>query len=934
MNSRENISRGSIRRLARRAGVKRISVEVYETLRNHLSEFLGQVIHKTLLYTKHNRRKTISALDVVNALQRIIGHYYGIDTGKTKKKTSSQKKTDQKPKKKKSKLFEAPSPGPQKASLASTVLFEQPSPDRQVTLNDLTPASAKKKPTPKEKTPTPKRKTPTPSKEKTPTPPKKKTPTPPKEKTPTPKRKTPTPPKEKTPSPKQKTPSPKRKTPTPPKQKTPSPKRKTPSSKRESPNQTLPVSDEVVQEWLQDMAQHYSPPKVTPEQDTFIQLVKKPVSHRECRNVLDWFDNSCYMDSVLMVFLLPLWDTLSDLLESVKGQPPDRRAVCTPQVRDTIIKEMESLANRLTSGSQKLIKCTNFRSLLSGCKSDRDNNWAGNSFEDPYEFAEYLLQGVLQIPMEKYMIRENTTWLWRQEYFNHFFYIGVFPRLHVSDRNRNRSLDKTMLDVPLFFEKYDRRYVLTAVVVFHAVDHFGTVMRCGRDWYEYDDYTKKEKWKKLPRFPKEFVGTNGYLYIYMEELRFYTNQYIFDKDTRIFEKPKPMTLGLEEKPVQVIDSMLLMNKMFPEIQFFLKEEADYIFMRYKDHNGKKLFIKSYSADHSTEGDYERECYQIWAQVAVRRQWSPHFLLLEKHMVVKNLVWLMLQKYPNEKSEILKILQSLSWTVSSPYHLMITEEIPLNVNQWMVTNHTQYIKDISESTEIKKRRLIYVLINFQIFYTLELLRRMRIRHNDFHLGNIRVRAAQGKFIDAYEIDGFVFYLPRLVEVFFFDWGYTYVLGLENKILDGYLCKDLQVCNSPSDYYDLYKFICDVERIEKKKATMPLETYFPKVKEVMKQSGDYAKFCAMPGGFENVRFKTAGQILLSKDIFKFADNKFTDFYEFMDFQKSKRILAGYTWNDQESKSYMMPTPPQIINAFLTVPHDKAKVYVNKLMEMYRM
>jgi histone H4 len=47
------ISRGSIQRLARRAGVKRLSGVVYDETRGVLRVFLENVVGKAIVYTEH-----------------------------------------------------------------------------------------------------------------------------------------------------------------------------------------------------------------------------------------------------------------------------------------------------------------------------------------------------------------------------------------------------------------------------------------------------------------------------------------------------------------------------------------------------------------------------------------------------------------------------------------------------------------------------------------------------------------------------------------------------------------------------------------------------------------------------------------------------------------------------------------------------------------
>ena len=65
----QGITKSSIRRLARRGGVKRIGL-VYEETRGVLKVFLENVLRDAVTYTEHALRKTVTAVDVVRALRR------------------------------------------------------------------------------------------------------------------------------------------------------------------------------------------------------------------------------------------------------------------------------------------------------------------------------------------------------------------------------------------------------------------------------------------------------------------------------------------------------------------------------------------------------------------------------------------------------------------------------------------------------------------------------------------------------------------------------------------------------------------------------------------------------------------------------------------------------------------------------------------------
>ena len=73
----QGITKPAIRRLARRGGVKRVSGLIYEDARKVMKTFLEKTVKDAVTYTEHAKRKTVTALDVVNALKRNGKTIYG-----------------------------------------------------------------------------------------------------------------------------------------------------------------------------------------------------------------------------------------------------------------------------------------------------------------------------------------------------------------------------------------------------------------------------------------------------------------------------------------------------------------------------------------------------------------------------------------------------------------------------------------------------------------------------------------------------------------------------------------------------------------------------------------------------------------------------------------------------------------------------------------
>ncbi|KAG6954626.1 hypothetical protein JG687_00011696 [Phytophthora cactorum] len=71
------ISNQSIRRLAGRAGVKRMSALIYQRTRAVLNVFVRNLAQDALKYTEHANRKTMSTMDVIYALKHQGRTLYG-----------------------------------------------------------------------------------------------------------------------------------------------------------------------------------------------------------------------------------------------------------------------------------------------------------------------------------------------------------------------------------------------------------------------------------------------------------------------------------------------------------------------------------------------------------------------------------------------------------------------------------------------------------------------------------------------------------------------------------------------------------------------------------------------------------------------------------------------------------------------------------------
>lgn len=74
-----SVTKPAIRRMARRGGIKRISSMMYDESRFVLKEFLTEVMRATVVHTDHANRRTVTAKDVVRAMNSRGRTIYGFD---------------------------------------------------------------------------------------------------------------------------------------------------------------------------------------------------------------------------------------------------------------------------------------------------------------------------------------------------------------------------------------------------------------------------------------------------------------------------------------------------------------------------------------------------------------------------------------------------------------------------------------------------------------------------------------------------------------------------------------------------------------------------------------------------------------------------------------------------------------------------------------
>lgn len=78
---RDALTDAAVKRLAQRAGAKRLFREAHAEIRASLMEFIGSISRDACLFADNSRRRTLLAADLVYALQRRGRPVYGARHG-------------------------------------------------------------------------------------------------------------------------------------------------------------------------------------------------------------------------------------------------------------------------------------------------------------------------------------------------------------------------------------------------------------------------------------------------------------------------------------------------------------------------------------------------------------------------------------------------------------------------------------------------------------------------------------------------------------------------------------------------------------------------------------------------------------------------------------------------------------------------------------
>lgn len=267
---------------------------------------------------------------------------------------------------------------------------------------------------------------------------------------------------------------------------------------------------------------------------------------------------------------------------------------------------------------------------------------------------------------------------------------------------------------------------------------------------------------------------------------------------------------------------------------------------------------------------EIEIYKKYISKILNEKYSPNFIGLIGHIVCKKVIKKLLNKV--KETERRKFFQQIEYAIerekSEKKGPLKQEEIrELDRVSDIVPIHFLVLEQAISSFSLKQfirnknlKKLDLLSIFFQVIYSLEVLNRFNVRHNDLHLGNIFIiENKTSSTYYQYKVDGVEYYLSTKYVAKIYDWDRASVPGeIFNTLNETEMCKPYGACNTTNHKFDLVKFICGLKRELKKQNSIVLISFF---KDII--SEDLLRFIYSDNEYCFLHVNEADFIPLDKD-----------------------------------------------------------------------
>ena len=215
--------------------------------------------------------------------------------------------------------------------------------------------------------------------------------------------------------------------------------------------------------------------------------------------------------------------------------------------------------------------------------------------------------------------------------------------------------------------------------------------------------------------------------------------------------------------------------------------------KYNNYTGDlyKYYIQTLSLE------YEAEMYKLINKI-VKKTYSPNFLTFKGVDVC-------------DFDGVSKLLNVDKYELAKKFYLYkilpIDTLLKLNISM-IITERPEVSVSFSKFMENDINITDYKSVIFQIIYSIEVMIRSKIQHNDLHLENILVEVLNKPKNMVFKIGDNEFYYIKtryIPKIFDWDSSYSPLIGM-NQELEEYKCKYFGVCNKLNNRFDLFTFLC--------------------------------------------------------------------------------------------------------------------------------
>lgn len=267
---------------------------------------------------------------------------------------------------------------------------------------------------------------------------------------------------------------------------------------------------------------------------------------------------------------------------------------------------------------------------------------------------------------------------------------------------------------------------------------------------------------------------------------------------KYIKKPKILPKK-SASPSEVIFADYIQGKKLPNIPVSIKTFIDLSSFR----------VKNPASIKNVEGlKYEVKVYRDIISRIIEGRYSPNFIRFIAYGNCTMSKFLSIFSYfsKSEKKVIKNSINTYYPEIggvkdNTPLSFLITEKAGGNQQYYEVTT----LLDLFKRSLVPKTLILHIM--FQVVYSIAVMQKFRLVHNDLHANNVLVVLYKYPVSRYYKIGEKIFHIKTNAVPYIFDWDQSYCSTLgPNPLLESTICKDINICNRFSEKSDLYILFC--------------------------------------------------------------------------------------------------------------------------------